>query len=197
MPVTTDVTIYDELGNIAMIVPGSALPAARSAVLMGASDGTNGQAVASDAFGRLKSLTLDGSGNSIGSTAGSMNVNITGGSSTATSVVQNITATNTTGSITGAGGTGNVNLTTSNVDQILMLLEVRPSTGTNNFEIKIYSDSGRTKLIYWVDQITLDEWVADEYQALPLPDGIAYVTIVNNAAGTKTFTVSATVEVRS
>lgn len=110
---------------------------------------------------------------------------------------QNVTATNTSGSISGSGGTGNVNVTTDAVDQILLTLDVRPNTAGNDFEVKIYSDSGRTKLIYWIDQITDDVFVLGDYEALALPDGIAYFTIVNNHASSRTFTISITVEVRA
>lgn len=187
------VLLYDANGNAALVAKGTAPASNQGVIPNGIFDGTNMQAAHGDSSGRTDVRTFDGSGNALSSSGGSLNVNVTAGGGSTT----NITATNTTGSIAGAGGTGNVNLTTSSIDQIMLLLEVRPSTTPNDFEIKIFSDSGRTKMIYWVDQITLDEWVADEYQALPLPDGIAYVTIVNNAAGAKTFTVSATVEVRS
>lgn len=113
-----------------------------------------------------------------------------------TSNLVNATATATTASIASAG-TGNFTLTTSSVDQMLCLVEVRPNTTTNDFEIKLYKDSARTKLVYWISNITLDEWVSEEYIALPLPDGIAYGSIVNNAAGARTFTVDMTTEVRS
>lgn len=65
----TDVVLYDENGNIALVVPGAALPGARSGVLMCGSDGANARELKVDAAGRAVTSLTDGAGNPISSFA--------------------------------------------------------------------------------------------------------------------------------
>jgi hypothetical protein len=58
---TTDVTIWDARGNPAVVVPGAALPGARSGVIILGSDGTNVREFATDSTGRIK-VVIDAAG---------------------------------------------------------------------------------------------------------------------------------------
>lgn len=63
-------SLFDSTGVAAVVLDGAAVGASRSIVLSGGTDGTNLRALAVDTSGRIKTLTLDGSGNAVTSTGG-------------------------------------------------------------------------------------------------------------------------------
>lgn len=170
---TQDVTLYDELDNAAaIVVKDSTLPSAANTgvALVGGTDGT---------LARL--MTTNTSGNPI---VVSRNVAV---------------AAVTSGSATAAGGTVNVTVPTGFSNQCLLLLEVRPNTSSNNFDVAIFRDSGRTKTIYKITGITDNELVVQDYVPMILDaSGNMYMTITNNnVSGSRTYTIEGVVEVNA
>jgi hypothetical protein len=171
MGTTQDVSLWDETDTYPAIVQdGAAVPTNRGVVLLGGSDGSN-----------IRALNVNSSGQVITSTSGV--------------TVKNVTATANTGAIANTAS-GNFTLTTNTVDQMLCLIEVRPTVASNNFDLKFFRDSARTQTVYWISGITIDEWVTEEYIAVNMPDSIVYGTIINNAGASRTFNVTLTIEVR-
>lgn len=69
-------SLFDSAGDPAVVADAVATPASRAVVMVGGNDGANIRLLATDSSGRLKTLTLDGSGNSITSTSNAMDVNL-------------------------------------------------------------------------------------------------------------------------
>ena len=71
-------TLYDAAGNVAVGTKGSAFPATAGVAIVGGTDGTNTQAIATDTSGRVKTTNFDGAGNALTSTSGKLDVGLTG-----------------------------------------------------------------------------------------------------------------------
>lgn len=159
---------YDGNGNVLAVQAGTAIAVNQGGLLTAGTDGTNARIVKVDSAGDLIVV----------------NKNAAFGATTTASI--------------SAGSSGNISVTTGYIHQILLMLEVRPSVADNTFAIDIYKDSGRTKRIFTLSNITSNEFVTDEHLAMYLVDSIMYITITNNnISGARTYTIEGVVEVRS
>jgi hypothetical protein len=95
--------------------------------------------------------------------------------------------------------TVNVTVPTGYPSQVLLRWEIRPSVADNTFSLDVYKDSGRTKRIYNLYNVSADEFLIDDEPPMMLDaGGNMYLTIHNNnVTGSRTYTIEGVVEVRS